>query len=196
MIKKCLLCNSNVKLFYKSKKKDYYKCEDCLSVMLDPSYYLTEEAEKERYETHNNDVKDISYQNFVAPIFESIKENYSKDHVGLDYGAGNGPVVTSLFHHYPEYLSKNYDYIICSEVVEHFHNPYNEFKRLGDILKPGGSIFCLTSLYDEDIDFQNWYYKNDATHVFFYHRKAFEWLAKEFKFSDLKINGKLIKLTK
>ncbi|MGO1820189.1 MAG: hypothetical protein ACTH0S_10965 [Senegalia sp. (in: firmicutes)] len=64
------------------------------------------------------------------------------------------------------------------------------------MLNIGGSIFCMTSLYDEDIDFKNWYYKNDETHVFFYHKKALEWIKNEFNFSDLAIDEKLIKLTK
>ena len=64
------------------------------------------------------------------------------------------------------------------------------------MLKPKGSIFCLTSLYNEEIDFETWYYKNDDTHVFFYHKKALEWIRNKFDFSDFFIDGKLIKLTK
>ena len=207
---KYLLCSSRTEVFYKSKNKDYHKCENCFSIMLDPSNYVTSEEEKARYDTHNNDIHDIGYQNFVSPIVESVKENYSTNHLGLDYGAGPGPVITSLlenagyninlydpyFHCYPENLSKKYDYIICSEVIEHFHKPYNEFKCLSNMLNENGSIFCMTSIYDEDINFDKWYYKNDETHVFFYHKKALEWIKKEFGFSDLKIDGKLIKLIK
>lgn len=207
---KCLLCNSKTKLFYKNKNKKYYKCENCFSVMLDPSNFLTSEEEKERYESHNNDVDDIRYQKFVSPIVESVKNNYDTSHTGLDYGAGTGPVITSLlakegydiklydpfFHHYPENLSKKYDYIICSEVIEHFYNPYHEFKSLTNMLNSKGCIFCMTSLYDEGIDFKNWYYKNDETHVFFYHKKALKWIKNKFNFSYLEIDGKLVKLTK
>lgn len=206
---KCLLCNSKIELFYKSKNKKYYKCQNCSSVMLDPSNYLSNQEEKERYESHNNDVNDIRYQKFVSPIVESVKDNYNSNQIGLDYGAGTGPVITSLlekegytlklydpfFHYYPNNLCKKYDYIICSEVLEHFHNPYDEFKNLTNMLNPKGSIFCMTSLYDEDINFENWYYKNDDTHVFFYHKKALEWIRDRFKFSNLEIDGKLIKFT-
>ncbi len=178
--------------------------------MLDPSNYLTNEEEKERYEAHNNDVNDTRYQKFVSPIVEGVKDNYNTNHTGLDYGAGTGPVITSLlekkgydvklydpfFHNYSENLCKKYDYIICSEVMEHFHNPYYEFKSLTKILNSKGTIFCMTSLYNEDINFENWYYKNDPTHVFFYHKKALEWIKNKFSFSDLQIDGKLIKLIK
>lgn len=178
--------------------------------MLDPSSYPTWQEEKKVYETHNNDVHDIRYQNFVSPIVNAVKSSYNKNHKGLDFGAGTGPVITSLlekegydiklydpfFHFYPENLCKKYDYIICCEVIEHFHNPYDEFRDLTNMLNAKGSLFCMTSLYDENIDFKNWNYKNDETHVFFYHKKALEWIKNEFGFSDLEIEGKLIRLTK
>ncbi len=207
---KCLLCDSKIRFFATSRNRKYYKCENCLSLMLDPSDFVSSQEEKARYETHNNDVEDIGYQKFVSPIVESVREDYSKDHLGLDYGAGTGPVITSLlekedygiklydpfFHPYPENLLKKYDYIICSEVIEHFHRPYQEFKNLKEMLNPRGSIFCLTSLYHEGIDFENWNYKNDETHVFFYHKKALEWIKNQFDFSQVEVEGKLIKFRK
>lgn len=206
----CLLCSHKTKLFYEFRNNNYYQCQGCSSLMLDPANYPSWEEEKEIYKTHNNDVKDIRYQNFVSPIVEAVKSSYNKNHKGLDFGAGTGPVITSLlekevyeinlydpfFHFYPENLQKKYDYIICCEVIEHFHNPYDEFRKLTNMLSSKGSIFCMTSLYDESINFKNWNYKNDETHVFFYHKKALEWIKKEFAFSKLEIEGKLIKLRK
>lgn len=178
--------------------------------MLDPSNYVNSKEEKERYISHNNDVNDIRYQNFVSPIVDSVKAKYDTSHLGLDYGAGTGPVITRLlekegysinlydpyFHNYPENLSKKYDYIICSEVIEHFYKPYEEFKSLANMLNLKASIFCMTSLYDEGRDFKNWRYKDDETHVFFYHKIALEWIKNKFGFSDLEVDGKLIKFIK
>lgn len=31
-------------------------------------------------------------------------------------------------------VHRKYDYIICSEVIEDFHNPYDEFKSLSNML--------------------------------------------------------------
>lgn len=207
---KCSLCNSKTNLFNESRNKKYYKCQNCFSIMLDPLDYVSMEEEKARYLTHNNDIHDIRYQEFVSPIVEKIKDNYDLNHLGLDYGAGTGPVATSLlekegyrvrlydpyFHYYPENLCKKYDYIICSEVIEHFHKPYDEFKSLINMLNENGTIFCMTSLYDEDIDFNSWNYKNDETHVFFYHNRAIEWIKNEFGFSKVEIDDKLITFTK
>jgi hypothetical protein len=40
----------------------------------------------------------------------------------------------------------------------------------------------MTDLYDETIDFEKWYYKDDTTHVIFYPKKPFEWLANQLNF--------------
>lgn len=205
-LKNCLLCNGEVDLFYKEVNKHYYKCKNCNSVMLDPADYISGEKEKMRYQTHNNDIKDVRYQKFVSPIVDSVKTKYDTSHLGLDFGAGTGPVITSeleklgyklnlydpYFHNYPDNLKINYDYIVVCEVMEHFYNPYAEFEKLSKMLNAEGSIFCMTEIYDDSIDFASWYYKNDDTHVFLYHKKAIEWIKSEFKFSKAKIDKRLI----
>jgi hypothetical protein len=50
----------------------------------------------------------------------------------------------------------------------------------------------MTELYNEGIDFASWYYKNDPTHVFFYSQETFEWIKKEFCFSNVKVDERLI----
>ncbi len=50
----------------------------------------------------------------------------------------------------------------------------------------------MTHLYDENIDFEKWYYKNDPTHVFIYQEKTIEYIAKEFGFSSFCIENRLI----
>ncbi|MBS3808501.1 MAG: methyltransferase domain-containing protein, partial [Bacteroidales bacterium] len=82
------------------------------------------------------------------------------------------------------------------EVAEHFHHPRKEFNRLRNLLKPGGRLYCMTEIYQPDIPFQSWNYKNDETHVIFYHRKALEWIARHLSFSNLIIhNDQLITFT-
>jgi arylsulfatase A-like enzyme len=97
-----------------------------------------------------------------------------------------------FFHNIPELLEDKYDYIVCCEVIEHFHNPKKEFTLLKKLLKKGAQLYCMTDLYDESNDFHNWYYKNDLTHVFIYHKNTILWIQQEFGFSDVKISGRLI----
>ncbi len=203
---KCPLCHSHAGLFYKKKEKRYYQCAHCLSIFVDPRCYVSKEDEKKRYQEHNNDIENPNYQKFVAPIINEVERRFGKEHRGLDFGAGTGPVIAKLlgekkyvidlydpfFWNNPEKLEEKYDYIVCCEVMEHFHFPDKEFALLKSLLKPGGVLFCMTDIYSEEIDFKTWYYKDDITHVFFYHRNAIEWIHSKFKFSGLKTKGRII----
>ncbi len=203
---KCTLCGAAADFFYEVNEKKYYRCHGCLSILLDPTMFLCKEDEKKRYEEHNNDVNDVRYQQFVAPIVSRIQKTFNKSHTGLDFGAGTGPVITKLlhdkgfnmelydplFHNNPALLQNRYDYIACCEVIEHFHDPAKEFALLKSLLNPNGSLYCMTEIYSDEIEFKQWYYKNDPTHVFFYHTKAFTWIKSHFNFSKLSIEGRLI----
>ncbi len=204
--RKCTLCSAQTHFFYEEKQKKYYKCCNCSSILLDASAYLSKEKEKNRYEEHNNNVHDIGYQKFVAPIVSAIQNKFTKEHAGLDFGAGTGPVISKLlrdngfnielydpfFWNNPTLLQNRYDYIACCEVIEHFQAPAKEFDLLRSLLKPNGSLYCMTEIYTEDIEFKKWYYKNDPTHVFFYHSKAFTWIKSHFNFSTVNIQDRLV----
>ncbi len=175
-------------------------------MFVDPEYMLDSEEEKMRYEEHNNDVESPGFQKFVSPITAAITKDYTKEHTGLDFGAGTGPVITKVlndnnyqivsydpfFHNHPELLDHSYDYIACCEVIEHFHNPSKEFKLLKSLLNTNGTLYCMTHIYDENTTFKNWYYLNDPTHVFIFHKNTIQWIAKEYGFSMVTIEGKLI----
>lgn len=202
----CILCGSSTEKFEIWRNSQYYSCNSCRSLMLDSIDYLEENEEKARYEEHNNDVENKGYQSFVYPIVKEVLNDYKGYDKGLDFGSGTGPVITKLlrdkeyniklydpfFANEPEVLEEKYDYIVSCEVIEHFHNPRKEFKLLRSLLKPGGSLYIMTSIYSEDIDFKTWNYKDDKTHVFFYHKKALEWIKNEFDFAHLKIEKNLI----
>ena len=202
----CRLCAEKALHYCFFRNIDYFRCDKCRSVMMDPHKYLSFSDEKKRYDQHNNDINDPGYQQFVKPLVDKVQLNHDPDARGLDYGAGPGPVASVLlkekgyklelydpfYHPDQRVLKKQYDFIICCEVIEHFHFPYDQFKQLSLLLKQGGSLYCMTELYSEEINFEQWYYKNDPTHVFFYHRLALEWLRDSLRFSDLFIDGKLI----
>ncbi|TGL39859.1 class I SAM-dependent methyltransferase [Leptospira perdikensis] len=168
------------------------------------------DEEKLRYMEHNNDVHDIRYQNFLRPIVEKVVSNQKPTDQGLDFGAGPEPIVQFLlgqlgypiklydpfFHNHLENLNQTYDYMILTEVVEHFHFPKLEFQKLNQLLKPNGILYILTHPYDDSIDFESWYYKNDKTHTFFYTKKSFEWICNQFGFKNFEIENRIIIIKK
>ncbi len=203
----CLLCKStNTTIFYKERQHTFFKCSPCLSVYRDPDTFLTLTDEKNRYLSHNNDVNDPRYQEFVSPLVLAVINDFCPGSKGLDFGSGTGPVVAKLlsengynialydpfFHPNIVPLSDVYDFIVCCEVIEHFHHPEKEFNLLKGILKPGGKLYCMTHLLSEDTEFSSWYYKEDPTHVLFYSEENLNWIRDKIGFSEVKITGRLI----
>lgn len=207
---KCNFCQGNTQPFFQGRHGEYFICNQCRGVSLSPQYFPTPEAEKARYETHNNDVKDVRYQKFVSPIVKQVLAECSPQDQGLDFGCGTGPVIHYLlqqegysitqydpfFCNQPEVLNKTYDYIICCEVIEHFHNPRQEFSQLYSLLNSRGRLYCMTDLFTEEINFKNWSYKDDLTHVFFYHPETIKLIQQEYGFTNAEIKGRLIILEK
>ena len=201
----CPLCHKNSSKFYKNEQQ-YYQCSACQAVFMDAEYFLGTAEEEARYLSHNNDVTDKGYQQFVSPITSSVLKHQNSKQKGLDFGAGTGPVITKVlednnfkldlydpfFHNHPVLLEQQYDYIVCCEVMEHFYQPDKEFALLKRLLKPGGRLYCMTDLYHEAIDFPKWYYQNDNTHVFFYHQQSLQYIKQNFGFSDLFVDGRLV----
>ena len=202
----CPLCAHQAEIFYHENNRLFYKCMECDGIYLDKKLRPDKETEKARYNTHNNDVHDIGYQRFVSPITSAILNNFTFYDKGLDFGAGTGPVISKIlkdnnycieqydpyFHNKPILLTKKYNYIACCEVIEHFYNPKKEFHLLKKMLDSNGKLYCMTDIFDESIDFHQWYYKNDPTHVFIYQLKTFEWIKRKFRFTKVNIQGRLI----
>lgn len=173
---------------------------------MDKLHLPDRESETALYFTHENDVNDPRYQQFVSPVTQAILNHMPADSLGLDFGAGPGPVISKMigekgyqttlydpvFHPDNSVLSQQYDYIICNEVMEHFHRPAVEFARLKSLLKADGKLFCMTQLFDAKIDFAKWHYKNDITHVFFYHLDSLDFIKQQFGFRTVEVEDRLI----
>ena len=76
-------------------------------------------------------------------------------------------------------FQRQYDFITATEVVEHLHHPGAELDRLWACLKPGGPLAIMTKLVIARDAFARWHYKDDLTHVCFYSRPTFSWLARQ-----------------
>src|SRR5690606_16571280 len=117
----------------------------------------------------------------------------------LDYGSGPGPALADMlgargFHvnlYDPFFapdadaLDRRYDFITCTETVEHFFHPADEFERLDGMLRPGGWLGIMTEVYREHVPFAQWRYARDPTHACFYRPETMAWIANHFGFRML-----------
>lgn len=206
----CILCDSpNTSEYFQNERKCFLVCSDCTTVFRHPKTWITHAAEKERYLAHHNNIEDKGYQNFVKPLVELVFSNFPNTAVGLDFGAGTGPVASELlknkgfsmslydpfFHPNKAVLDQKYDFIICCEVMEHFHHPLKEFKLLKNLLKPQGKLFCMTNLWGGNPeDFETWWYKNDSTHILFYNLLNLKFIQERCGFNTVSTNRNVIEI--
>lgn len=207
----CPLCKSKAEFFCAFETKTYLNCPTCDTVFLHPDFYLSKMEERKRYTLHENNVENTNYQNFVKPLTDAVQQDFPKNSLGLDYGCGTGPVATKIlsdvgyemklydpfFQNNQKNLNKEYNFIICCEVMEHFHNPASEFKKLRELLLSGGKLYCKTAILNTKAktNFESWYYKNDPSHVFFYSEETLKWIQETFGFSKVDIFEKHLVFT-
>nr|WP_319472479.1 class I SAM-dependent methyltransferase [uncultured Sphaerochaeta sp.] len=187
----CPLCGCPAIPLIQSGPSSYAHCPLCKGISMDRDQLLGPKEEWDFYLGHNNDVHDSRYQNFVRPLVNLIELRQNPSHKGLDFGAGSGPVISHMLQErgysmylydpffYPNLsvLETQYRFIVACEVIEHFHNPGSSFGQLLRLLEPRGTLYCRTTLIPDQIGFDRWHYKNDATHVFFYHEETVAWIA-------------------
>jgi len=193
----CPLCANpeGSKPFHDDRRREYYRCPCCRLIHVPPSQFLSLEAERAEYDKHKNSPDDAGYRTFLSRLFFPLNTRLSPASHGLDFGSGPGPTLSLMFaetghrmslfdpFYAPEkqVLTRQYDFITASEVVEHLHSPADELKLLWSILKPGGWLGIMTKLALDRAAFSCWHYKNDSTHVCFFSCTTMDWLAKQWQ---------------
>ena len=191
----CPLCKSSTLQYHTDKIRDYFQCPKCSLVFADPDNFLGREEEKERYELHENDPADEGYRRFLGQVLEPLLPHLKPGMHGLDYGCGPGPALKLILEekdfamavYDPFYapdesmLKRQYDFVTCTEVIEHFYHPQEDWLRLTQLIKPGGWLAIMTSLLLPTTDFNAWYYKTEPTHVMFYSPKTIKYIADNYR---------------
>jgi len=192
----CVLCgNSKSELIYRDdirfeSVRDYFLCKECKLIFVPPKQRLSAEEELSRYKMHENDPADPGYRKFLGRMFTPLIKKLPQNSYGLDFGSGPGPTLNLMFEEaghtmriYDPFFAKNpsvfdeeYDFITTTETAEHLHDPLMELDRLWNCLKPGGFLGVMTNRWATVEKFKNWHYKNDDTHVIFFHEETLLWL--------------------
>ena len=171
--------------------RSYWRCLRCLATFLDPAHLPGPAEERAHYLTHENDPADPRYRAFLARLADPLIAVLPYAMSGLDYGCGPGPALAQMMreagHHMAIYdpffandadaLARTYDFITCTEVAEHFHDPHGTFAKLDAMLKPGGWLAIMTTFQTDDDRFAGWHYRKDPTHVVFYRRQTMRQIA-------------------
>ena len=202
----CTLCGEEGKPYFSDRNHRFFSCSNCGALFRERKQWPDPSREKKRYLLHQNHLEDAGYRAFAGPILDRVRTGFDPGSLGLDYGCGHNPVISEILRQenfrvddydplfFPQkvFEGKTYDFIICCEVMEHFHRPDLEFARLNTLLKRKGSLICMTDIFSDKTDFSKWYYKNDPTHVFIYREQTLDYICSNYNFSDLKIEDRLI----
>ncbi|KJF80290.1 class I SAM-dependent methyltransferase [Photobacterium angustum] len=189
----CPLCHSEQHgVFVEDKNRCYFRCQQCALIFADPEAQLSPEQEKAVYDQHQNNPDDMGYRQFLGRLATPLVERLPAGPLdGLDFGSGPGPTLSimleemgynmAIYDPYfapdPSVLTRQYDFVTCTEAIEHFNQPAKEWGLLLSMIKPGGWLGLMTKLATDAEAFTRWHYKNDPTHVSFFSRDTFRFLA-------------------
>lgn len=190
----CPLCtHTHTRNFHRGKYRDYFRCLNCALIFVARDALLPPSGEKARYDLHENDPADRGYRRFLQQLITPLTQKLGEAPLdGLDFGSGPIPALAmmleaqghtmSLYDPYyaprPDVLGKIYDFVTCTEAIEHFYNPGQEWELLHSLVKPGGWLGIMTKLMDDLESFPTSHYIKDETHVSFFSRQTFRYLAK------------------
>jgi transcription initiation factor TFIIIB Brf1 subunit/transcription initiation factor TFIIB len=201
----CPLClEHNTQEYSRDKVRSYFICSHCEIIFVPRDQLITQEQEKQRYDSHQNDKENLNYQNYLKKIVSEILPSLEKEDIGLDFGCGITDLMGQLFktksfavdsfdlYFFPEknIWKKTYNFIILSEVIEHLRNPQSEMQGLRQILLAHGQLFIKTKLHPNKKElFDNWFYKRDNTHVQFFNLVSLKELAIQLNMNGPELIG-------
>ena len=195
----CTLCQSTQVIAHSTL--GFFVCHICDLIFKDPKFHLNPSQEKTRYLLHENDPLNKDYREFLNRLLEPLTEKINPSMTGLDFGCGPTTAVSHIlkekniecasydphFFNDIKLLESQYDFIVCSEVVEHFYRPKKEFDLLNILLNPGGWLAVMTQ--SPPADFASWGYHRDPTHVSFFSDKTLAWIANRYSYEVFRHNA-------
>jgi SAM-dependent methyltransferase len=190
----CPLCAGGSRAFLSADGRDYRRCGTCALTFLPPGQHAEPARERARYAEHRNGPEDAGYRAFLDKVLAPLCARLKPGAEGLDYGCGPGPAASVMLRErgfpttdYDPFfapdagaLARTYDFVVCTEVLEHLRRPAEDLARLDGLLRPGGILAAMTGVLEDDAAFAGWWYRRDFTHVSFYRPETLAWIARRF----------------
>lgn len=208
----CPLCAGVLGARWQQERTDrqFFECPQCDLLYAHPSEFPSVEQARQRYDLHQNDVSNAGYVAFLSRLRNELLPFIQPKMSGLDFGAGPSKVLCQLFRDsgyslepfdpiYGPVIDRErvpFDFITCSEVVEHFEAPLAEFRLIHKLLRPQGILGILTKLRDDFRNDPGWWYLRDSTHVAFYSTRTFAWICQQIGFNSVKVCSDMLILAK
>jgi SAM-dependent methyltransferase len=206
----CPLCGAATDAPWRETTGVYRHCPRCDLVSRDPATWLDAAAERAYYGTHENRLDDPGYRRFLAQLAEPMMARLAPGARGLDYGCGAAPALAAMFTEagFPtvgydpffaadaRVLETRHDFVVCTEVLEHMHEPRRDLARLDALLVPGGWLGLMTEARPPMADFSRWHYHRDPTHVGFHSETSLRWIAACFDWQVVALDRRVTLLRK
>ena len=202
-IQPCPLCDSfEVDLLHEDKRRSYLRCNSCQLIFVPDEQLLNQDEEKAQYDLHNNDPGDEGYRRFLGRALDPILERIKTPAKGLDVGSGPGPTLNLMANEagykmaiYDPYYApdegvfdERYDFITLTEVIEHVASPKPLLHKILSCLRTEGILLIMTKRWRAVQQFASWHYKNDPTHIRFYHEQTFVFIENNYSL-ELEVIG-------
>lgn len=191
--KHCRVCDSSSFVVFENSRP-FYLCKNCGLIFADCP--LSPEEIKEHYQSQYSIFFDWAGE---AKAVLEVVSFVVKPRKIFDYGSGSGLFTNALrsmgfeVDNYEPMLhgdfkskdyNSDYDLIILNEVIEHVEDVMTLFDNVCSVIKSGGIVFISTLMTDTIINesnrfqehFNNWWYKDDKTHISFFCQLTFEYI--------------------
>ncbi len=170
---------------------------------MDFRHHMTPEAEKKRYEQHNNSLENAGYINWLNTFLDfAFTPAPAQGSTVLDFGSGPEPVMAQLMEKRgyivsledlffaPGERSGPFDVITALEVFEHIYSPSDTIANLASRLSPDGCL-CISTKFlpPNHEEFETWHYRNDSTHIGFFTRTGLIEAASRFGLEVVSCDG-------
>lgn len=192
----CPLCHHNQPdSFHRDKRRDYLRCPECLLVFVPKHQHVSAADEKAIYDLHQNSLYDLGYRRFLSRLTVPLIKQLPKAASGLDFGCGPASALSAmlkdqgfqmseydpLYANNSNLLTRRYEFVTCTEVIEHFREPHTDIDRLFSLVNDGGQLGIMTKRVIDADAFSRWHYKNDLTHIAYFSVETLEWLAQKYR---------------